>query len=89
MGWTEGCSTTMVQQLEMPDRRTECMFMEQRTWQCPTIEADGSFVKKCEHKFVHYVGLCRDGPDSDEVNTQMVSGISKMWIILPSPPPPG
>jgi len=28
VGWTEGCSTTVVQQLEMPDRRDECMYVE-------------------------------------------------------------
>jgi len=35
-----GCSTTVVQQLGMPDRRDECRFVEQRTWQRPTIVAD-------------------------------------------------
>jgi len=30
----------VVQQLEKPDRRTKFMFVEQPTWQCPTIVAD-------------------------------------------------
>jgi len=38
--WTGGCSTTVVQQLEKPYRRTKCMFVEQQTWQCSTIVAD-------------------------------------------------
>jgi len=33
VGWTEGCSTTVVQQLGMPDRREECRYVEQQTYQ--------------------------------------------------------
>jgi len=30
-GWTEGCSTAVVQQLEMPHRRDECKYVELQT----------------------------------------------------------
>ena len=54
--WTGGCSTTVVQQLEKPDRRDECWFVEQRTWQCPTTVADDGRQLQQVHRIQTSIG---------------------------------